>query len=104
MGGGWDGDGLIAQDAGADAVHPERDYADVGFIFVGIDFKARWEEILNAGGRNRPVAEEQVVPALAQSPGAARERVGAMSSCGKDGGEIGLGGVGHARCSMLIGP
>ncbi len=100
----WDGNGLIADDASTDVIHPERDDADVRFAIKGIDFEPGRKEVLNRGAWYRPMGEQQVVPTLAQSPRTAGQRIGPMGGRCEDVFKLELRGGFHAWCSILIGP
>ena len=87
---GGEGEGALAEGADADLVHIEGHDAEPGVAVVGVDLEAGREAGGDGGGRDGPVGEEEVVPALAHAPLAVGERVGAVRGLEEGVGHISL--------------
>ena len=77
-GSGGDAKGVGAEGAGADLVHPEGDDAEPGGAVVEVGLELRGEQRGELRGGDGPVGEEEIAPALAETPGAGGMRVGAV--------------------------
>ena len=78
------GSGNDGQAADLDAIHPEGDDADPGGAVVGVGGEAGREQAGDLRGGQRPVREEEIVPALGHGPAGLGQRPGAVADRGEN--------------------